>query len=309
VSTSATASFATEQADRLLGRLAFQIARTIKSQGASEVHDLRVAIRRFMRVLVVLKPCFPRNESRKIRRRLKRIMVEAGSVRDCDIALRLLAKLAPSKSGPLVRQFQTEREEAAKILTLSLKRSVRRNLSAKWRKALGGEDIAEDFCAIPVKVTAKRMLPQMAKEYFSGGKDAARGKASAEELHRFRIASKNLRYTLDLFAPLYGTSINGLLQQLKGVQTLLGEINDCATVGRMVAQHQDGSGILSALKKRQRRKAEQFRQHWTAEFSGAAQVRRWTDDLRHLGGPTGVAKKPPARSAPATLVTGRSVIA
>jgi CHAD domain-containing protein len=306
---STTASFATEQADRLLERLAFQIARTIKSSGTTEVHDLRVAIRRFMRVLVVLKPCFPRNESRRIRRRLKRIMVEAGSVRNCDIALSLLAKLAPSKSSPLVRQFQTEREEAAKILTMSLKRSMRRNLSAKWRKALAGKGASEDFRAIPVKAAAKRLLPRMVREYFSGGKDAARGKASAEELHRFRIGSKNLRYTLDLFAPLYGASINGLTEQLKGVQTLLGEINDCATVARMVSQHQGGSKILAALKKRQRRKAEQFRRHWNTKFSGADQVRRWTDDLRHVGDPSRVARKPPARSVPAASATERSAIA
>src|SRR5271157_810481 len=61
VSISTTRWFATEQADRLLGRLAFQIARTIKASGAAEVHDLRVAVRRLMRVLVVLKPCFPRS--------------------------------------------------------------------------------------------------------------------------------------------------------------------------------------------------------------------------------------------------------
>lgn len=309
VSTATTGRFATEQADRLLGRLAFQIARTIKSHGAAEVHDLRVAIRRFMRILVVLKPCFPRNESRKIRRGLKRIMVQSGSVRDRDIALRLLAKSAPSAPSPLARQFRTEREKAAKTLAVSLKRWVRRNLSARCRNVLEGAGAAEDFCANPVEVTAKRMLPRMAKEYFSCGKDAVRDKAPAEELHRFRIAAKNLRYTLDLFAPLYGASINGLLQQLKGVQTLLGEINDCAAVRRMVSRDKGGREILAALKKRQRRKAAEFRQHWTSAFSSAAAVRRWTDDLRRVGGQIRVARKPPARSAPAALVARRSASA
>jgi len=45
----------------------------------------------------------------------------------------------------------------------------------------------------------------MAEEYFSCGEEATRDKASAEKLHRFRIAAKNLRYTVDLFAPLYRT--------------------------------------------------------------------------------------------------------
>jgi CHAD domain-containing protein len=301
-----TGQFAREQADRLLGRLAVQIARTIRSHGPDEVHDLRVAIRRFMRVLVVLKPCFPRNESRKIRQGLKKIMLQEGSVRDRDIALRLLAKQISSTSSPLARQFRTERAEAAKILAVSLKRWVRRNSSAKWRSALEGQGAGEDFRANPIEATAMRVLPRMAKEYFHRGKNAARDKAPAEELHRFRIAGKNLRYTLDLFAPLYGDSINGLQRQLKGVQALLGGINDCATVRRMASRHEGGQEILAALKKRQRRKAGQFRQHWTAAFSSGAAAARWTECLRHVPEQALVARKPPGRSAPAAMAAGRA---
>jgi CHAD domain-containing protein len=299
-----TGRFAKEQADRLLGRLAVQIARTIKSHGAEEVHDLRVAIRRFTRVLVVLKPCFPRDESRRIRQGLKKIMLQAGSVRDRDITLRLLAKQTRPAAGPLARQFRGERAEAARSLAASLKRWVRRSSSAKWRSALEG-GASEDFAASAVEATAERILPRMAKEYLRCGKDAAREKAPAEELHRFRIAAKNLRYTLDLFAPLYGDSINGLLQQLKGVQTLLGGINDCATVRRMVARLEGGEEILAALKKRQRREAGQFRQHWAAAFSSGAEAARWADCLRHAPEHR-VARKPPGRSVPAALAAGRS---
>jgi CHAD domain-containing protein len=115
-----------------------------------------------------------------------------------------------------------------------------------------------------------------------------REKASVKEIHRFRIAAKNLRYTLDLFAPLYGTSLAGLLDQLKDVQALLGDINDCATVRRMLSRqalpHPGGKEILSALKKRQRKKTEQFRQHYAAGFSSAATLRQWKDSLRGASG-------------------------
>lgn len=307
VSPSTTGCFATEQAASLLGRLAIQVARTIQSQGAAEVHDLRVAIRRFMRVLVVGKRCFPRHESRSIRRGLKGIMVRAGSVRDRDIALRLLAKLASSASGPLLRQFRTERAEAAKTLSAALSRWVRRNLSGRWRNALDGKSAGEDFRANPVKATARRMLPRMVKEYFSRGKDAARDRRPAEELHRFRIAARKLRYTLDLFAPLYGTSLDGLLRQLKGVQAVLGEINDCAMVRRMVSRQHDPGGrkILAALKARQRKKAEQFRRHYSATYCNAAAIHRWTGALGNVGDQTRVARKPRARTASAALVRGR----
>src|ERR1035438_3642312 len=93
-------------------------------------------------------------------------MVRAGSVRDRDIALRLLAKRAPSESAPLAKQFRMEREEAAKALAISLKRWVRRHSSAKWRSALA-DGAAEDFRAEPVEDTAQRILPRMTTAYRS----------------------------------------------------------------------------------------------------------------------------------------------
>ena len=149
MSSSTTEVFAAEQASKLLGRLASQIARTLKRHSAKEVHDLRVAIRRFMCVLVVLKPCFPRNESRKIRRKLKKIMAQAGGVRDRDIAVQLIGKVAPSQASPLVRGVRAERDEAAEALTVSLKRWEGRNLFTKWREALEGESSMKEFGADP----------------------------------------------------------------------------------------------------------------------------------------------------------------
>jgi CHAD domain-containing protein len=303
-----TGRFAREQTDRLLGLLAVQIARTIRSHGAAEVHDLRVAIRRFLSALAALKPCFPRNESAKIRRGLKKIMLRAGSVRDRDIALRLLAKGTPQASGAAARRFRTERQTAAKALTGSLKRWVRRSSSAAWRTALEGA-AGEGFPAKPVAATAAGTLPRMAKEYFRYGKIAVREKATAEELHRFRIAAKNLRYTLEVFAPVYGDSVNGLRQQLKGVQTLLGGINDCATVRRMASRLDGCEELLEALKRRQRKKTAEFREHWAAAFSNGTEAARWTECLRNPAGGRRAARKPMARSAPLTMAAGRSASA
>jgi CHAD domain-containing protein len=298
VSSSTTAQFAKEQGDKLLRSLSSQIVRTIRTPNVDEVHDLRVAIRRFTRILVALKPCFPRGESRRIRRGLKRIMVQAGAVRDQDIAMRLLTRLALSETGPRVVQLREQRKEAAATLVASLRRWVHRNLPARWREALesGGKPKGADarFGSTPVDIVARRILPDMATEHFQRAKDAARDKASVKEIHRFRIADKNLRYTLDLFAPLYGDSLLGLIEQLKDVQALLGDINDCATVRRMLSRQKAGKEVLLALKKRQRRKIEQFQQHYAAEFSSAATLRQWKAILRRVGGPNHIEKKSPA---------------
>lgn len=276
MSAPATGRFATEQGEKLLRGVAAQIARTIRSHGVKDVHDLRVAIRRFMRLLVVLKPCFPRGESRRIRRGLKRIMVQAGTVRDHDIAIRLLSRMA----GGFAPQFREGRDEAVQTLIASLRRWVQRNLAEAWLAALkGGRDHKSAdarFRATPVDAAAKRLLPAMAAEHFRLGKDAVGDRASVKEIHRFRIAARNLRYALELFATLGGTA-PGQLDQFRDVQTRLGDIHDCATVRRMLSRRKSSRGdkeILAALRKRQRKKTEQFQRRYADEFAGKAKHRR-----------------------------------
>jgi CHAD domain-containing protein len=298
-----TEQFAAEQARRQLDRLAVQIARTAKCAGAGEVHDLRVCIRKFMQVLVVLKPYFPAGESRRIRRRLKKIMAQAGDVRNCDVALRLLGEPSCRATSELIGHFRAQRNLAARTLAASLKRWVRRGSSSKWRSALERGTSSGGF---PAEQVARQALPPMAKEYFKRGKGAAGANRPADELHAFRIAVKRLRYTLDLFAPLYGPSVNGLRQQLRGVQTLLGAINDCATVRRMVARRGESEKVRAALARRQRRETAEFRRHWAGVFSSAATVRLWVDRLRHVGNGAPAPRKPPARSMAARPAARRA---
>jgi CHAD domain-containing protein len=296
-----TGNFAKKEADELLRRVDAQIARTVKSQGVDELHDLRVATRRFVRILSALAPCFPRGESKRMRRGLKRIMVQAGDIRDYDIALHLINRMELPDSGTLVRQIQTRRESATTVLSASLKRWTSRNLAARWRAALNsGRDLNKadaGFCAVPVDVMAARLLPEMVTEHFQRGEAATAKKMPAHKIHRFRIAAKNFRYTLDFFAPLYAGTLPLLIDRLKEVQTLLGDINDCATVRRIVKEEACGKDeairreVLSGLKERQRKKIREFREQYSAEFSSASALRQWQESVRGVGAQRSIAVK------------------
>ena len=48
-----------------------------------------------------------------------------------------------------------------------------------------------------------------------------------EELHAMRIAAKRLRYTMELFEPLYHGDLKQSIRTARRVQTLLGDIHDC----------------------------------------------------------------------------------
>src|SRR5579862_66799 len=108
--------FAISRSVRLLERLAFHINDAAHSHTADSVHDLRVAVRRFTQSLSVGKSCFGPNESKRIRRRLKAVMKLAGDVRDCDIAIKLLARSKTDGASAVESKLRSRRAEAQKAL-------------------------------------------------------------------------------------------------------------------------------------------------------------------------------------------------
>ena len=281
-SSTETRQFAAEQTSRLLRHLAFQMSHTVKSCTPDSVHDVRVAIRRFTQAIAVFRPCLPGKDMRKIRRRLKDVMKAAGQVRDCDVALKLLSKSRLPDGAPIQSKVRNRRKEAARVLVGELRSWTERQTSIKWRAALEsalakGDD---DFGRPPIEATARKTLRRMTKDFLERGNEAAGSKASAQDLHRFRIAAKKFRYSLELFAPLYGASLERGLAHMKTAQTMLGSVNDCEAVASLVAQLGASANLVARLKKRQRRKTDEFREYWAAEFHASEQLRSWMDLLR-----------------------------
>jgi CHAD domain-containing protein len=130
------AEFALEQISPRLGWLTFQVASVARNPDAEAVHDLRVAVRRFDQSLKVFSSLLPAAETKRIRKRLRRVMDAAGRTRDCDIALEFLAQAGIPKKDGLAEGIVKERGLASRRLVLDARRLHRANFSAKWRAAL-----------------------------------------------------------------------------------------------------------------------------------------------------------------------------
>jgi len=292
-----TRRFAVEQVDKLIGQLAFQVGRARKSHDPGPVHDLRVAIRRFAQVFILFRACFPAKDVKKIRQRLKEIMTQAGEVRDCDIAVKLLSKSKLEEAGAFKARLQSQRKEAERILLDTLRRWKERRTSLKWRTRLQGASAAEKQTPPgTVEETAMRKLPRMAKEFFDRGRKSAGASGSAEKLHEFRITTKKFRYTLELLSPLYGPTLAARLERIRNMQALLGGINDCATVRQMVSRWSGGAGVDAELRKKQRKQTKEFQRQWTEEFGGPEKIQLWMDYLGGSEDSRRPARKPVARS-------------
>lgn len=234
---------ATRQTRQLLRRLVLHVNRALKSCDPVAVHQLRVAIRRFTQGVAVWKPCFPAKDLRKCRRRLKKIMSAAGDVRDCDIAQKYLSRWRVPHADRHQSKLASRREDAARILVAELK---------QWKDP----DLAA--CEPPTASLpefAQQAFDRIARDFLERGNEAASSKASPHDMHRFRIVAKKFRYTLELLQP-----SNPQAAGIKRVSGLLGDINDCVSAALVLPP------LASRLKKRQRRKTEEFRQYWSAEF-------------------------------------------
>jgi CHAD domain-containing protein len=273
--------FSSEHGSGLLRALNLEVARASKFAGIEAVHDLRVAARRFRQALKILQPWLPDEESRLLRRELKELMERAGDVRDRDIALRLLRALDIPKNRRIVSEFHDARTACAHSLHQSVRDFQLRDTGAAWRRALKLVRPAKNRAASEV---ARGILPDMLKDHRRQGRHAIREGAPDKELHRFRIATKEMRYTLDLFTPLYGDGVSEIGEKLKKLQTHLGSIHDCAAARGLVKDAESAVGrkdIARELEKRREKKTERFRRDYRRDLEDDEAFRRWKKALRH----------------------------
>ena len=125
--------FASVQASRLLGKLAFQVRRAAKHPNEEAIHDLRVSIRRLSQCLREFHQFFPRRETKKILKQLRKVMDLGAEMRNRDIAIELIGKGGRPAELAFVQNLRREREQAKRKLTRALVQWRRRDFSRKWR--------------------------------------------------------------------------------------------------------------------------------------------------------------------------------
>jgi CHAD domain-containing protein len=113
---------------------------------------------------------------------------------------------------------------------------------------------------------ARKVLPRLARRFLKAGRKSVRRNASLARLHRFRLRAKRFRYTLELFAPLYGPEMEMRLAALKKLQQALGDINDCEATMSLKAVKNDPE-FVAWLRQRQREDRNKLQQLWKADFA------------------------------------------
>jgi CHAD domain-containing protein len=131
-------------------------------------------------------------------------------------------------------------------------------------------------------VNARRELPPMVSAYFSAVREFLADGPAPRELHRLRLASKRLRYTLELFRPCYPAGLAERLDALKTLQDCLGEVNDAVASGGLLRgalkRHPRVRGFLED---RAAEQAAEFTRLWKETFDAEGREAWWTSFLAH----------------------------
>lgn len=118
---------------------------------------------------------------------------------------------------------------------------------------------------------ARALLPKLAEKYFKAGRKAAEGDPHPKKLHGFRLATKQFRYSLELFRPLYGETLDRKLGALSELQRVLGKLSDYHSVRTVLK----GDETLEAkLDRASKKKLKEFHEQWAA-FDTEGQLKRW----------------------------------
>jgi len=128
---------------------------------------------------------------------------------------------------------------------------------------------------------ARVRLPAMLQSYFDQGRKLmGRSSYSVAPMHPFRLETKALRYTLELFRPCFGPGLEGFLLGLRRIQDCLGALNDYATTkallgARLPERSPEWEMANRVLTARAKRKSSEFRRYWRQTFDRPDADRRW----------------------------------
>ncbi len=139
---------------------------------------------------------------------------------------------------------------------------------------------------------ARRALPRLAQAYFRLGRRILKEKQTFRSLHRLRLETKRFRYTLEVFAPIYGPTLEKRISALRQIQDQLGAINDRGATRRLLNRSLPKSSptrrrLAGRLTTEAERQMQQFARHWRGVFDARGEEERWTDYLSRFaaGGP------------------------
>jgi CHAD domain-containing protein len=294
--------FVKERLNALLTRSAKEWERCSVSADADAIHDFRVSLRRFSEALRLFKGLFPKAARNQVRSELRQAMRLAGRTRNVDIARETFvlsdAVITPGTCLFLDNERATAEAAFRAVLSVGLVTRV----SQRWEETLGlsagaGEAASIPGAAVtatwnpaaPAATNARLHLPPLLSFYCQCGEKLAHEAVKPARLHPLRLTGKHLRYAIEIFRPIYGRTIDGLLETLRETQSSLGEVSDATATlewlkRRNLQQIPEAVHLRHYLERRAGKGTSRFVTYWHDHWGFPAFRDRWISYLGRYAG-------------------------
>jgi putative phosphoesterase len=221
-----------------LAALQKELDGVLRNDDPENVHRMRVASRRVRADLDVFEPIFPKKKFACWKKEIRAMTRVLGSARDGDVQITYLEELLkgphPEVVGKgleaLLEHKRTYRVSLQPSLALSIgELEQERTIETLIEHLAGMEPAEEQETGLRTRANLSKSMESIQKrvdEVIGYSKYVERPLAIAEH-HAMRISAKRLRYTLEIFQPLYDGGLKDEISDIKRFQDVLGEMHDC----------------------------------------------------------------------------------
>ncbi len=223
-------------------KLARQTKEARSNPTEKSVHDLRVAIRRMVAVLDVVKAILPKSGTAKVRKQLKTHLNSLSTLRDTQVQILQVKQLLTDHSvleafldmlnAREAAQTRQARKEIDRIDLDSIEHFIRQ---------LGKR--LDDFLSSPAVLETSRLilLGMLARTYVRTvalrNEIMSDRNRKIEKIHELRLLFKRFRYIVEVLQPIFIHVSDYLLKQMSEYQSGMGAIQDTEVLASGIYSH------------------------------------------------------------------------
>jgi CHAD domain-containing protein len=231
--------FGAESLLKRLQALTVEIDGVKKAEDIEFIHRMRVASRRTRAALEIFGGCFSAKKLADWERQIRRVTRALGSARDTDVQINYVASFLAQTHDPRPKPGVTRLLLRLRQRRARLQAEVLKDLT-QLEKCGVVQDMEETLRGVLVQARLDKVPPKSSFLYMQASRTVmlrleellsydtyVHQPESITQLHEMRIAAKHLRYTMEIFEPLYDGGLKKPLKTVRDAQEMLGDIHDC----------------------------------------------------------------------------------
>ena len=219
-----------------LQNLRTEINGALDGRDIEYIHRMRVASRRLRNGMQCFKDCLPKKRSKPWRDEIRHVTHALGNARDLDIQIDCINQLYDEslettyKSGyrRVLLRLKQRRSKAQEKVARTLKKLQQSDLLSEMQSRLEKLTVHADNTYLFTPSLYQRAFQNINQNLadFLSYQEDIRDPDKVAQLHAMRIAGKHLRYTIEIFSPIYDKALLSYIQVMKDIQDQLGMIHD-----------------------------------------------------------------------------------